>query len=76
MLEHFQWKTSEEIDTYLRDHADDVGEELIDVLYWVLLMANNLNIDIATAFEKKMTQNRKKYPVEKAKGSHRKYSEL
>jgi len=76
VLEHFQWKSKEEIDEYLKDHRDDIGEELADVLYWVLLISNDLNIDISEALEKKIEKNNKKYPVDKSKGSHAKYTEL
>ncbi|MCB0333583.1 MAG: nucleotide pyrophosphohydrolase, partial [Bdellovibrionales bacterium] len=47
-----------------------------DVLYWVLLLAHDLEIDLAQAFQSKMKQNEAKYPVETAKGSAKKYSEL
>jgi NTP pyrophosphatase (non-canonical NTP hydrolase) len=42
VLEHFQWKTTEEIKTYIETHRDDIGEELADVFYWVLLMSHDL----------------------------------
>lgn len=54
----------------------DLGEELSDVLYWTLLLAQDQGIDLTAAFRKKMRKNRAKYPVAKAKGSSRKYSEL
>lgn len=76
VLEHFQWKNKEEIDQYVIDHKVEIGEELADVLYWILLMSNDLNIDIEEAFQAKMLINEQKYPVEKAKGKHIKYTEL
>jgi len=76
VLEHFQWKNKEEIEEYIRTNKDDVGEELADVLYWVLLMSHDLNIDITKALEKKIQKNEQKYPVEKAKGKHTKYNKL
>jgi NTP pyrophosphatase (non-canonical NTP hydrolase) len=75
-LEHFQWKSSDEIKTHLKKKGSDVSDELVDVLYWVLLIANDLKIDLEGAFELKMTQNEKKYPVAKAKNRHTKYTEL
>ncbi len=74
VLEHFQWKTPQEIEQHLKNNLDEVSEELVDVLYWVLLMSHYLKIDLNKAFDKKMAQNEKKYPIEKAKGSHRKYT--
>jgi NTP pyrophosphatase (non-canonical NTP hydrolase) len=76
VLEHFQWKSKEEVEAYLKTHKDEVGEEIADVLYWVLLMSNDLDIDIADAFVKKLEKNGKKYPVDKSKGNHTKYTEL
>lgn len=76
VLEHFQWKNKEEIDEYIKTNKSDVGEELADVFYWVLLMSHDLGIDIEAALEEKMKQNERKYPVEKAKGKHAKYNEL
>lgn len=76
VLEHFQWKSSDEITEYLADNTAEVAEELADVLYWVLLMAHDLNIDIVAASKQKMSKNDKKYPVDKAKDNHKKYSEL
>lgn len=76
VMEHFQWKNNEEMEEYLKAAKDDVGEELADVLYWVLLMSHDLKIDIKEAFEKKMSKNEAKYPIEKAKGKHTKYNKL
>jgi NTP pyrophosphatase (non-canonical NTP hydrolase) len=74
VLEHFQWKSPQEIENHIKANKADIGEELADVLYWVLLLSHDLNIDLADAFEQKMLQNSAKYPVEKAKGSHAKYT--
>lgn len=76
VLEHFQWKSPEEVTSYLVDHRDDVADELADVFYWVLLMAYNLDIDVIAASERKLAKNAKKYPIHSAKGNHRKYTEL
>lgn len=76
VMEHFQWKSPAEMAEHSVKHKDDVGEELADVFYWVLLLANKLDIDITEAFEKKMIKNEVKYPIAKAKGSHKKYTEL
>lgn len=76
VLEHFQWKNADEMAEHVTNRKDDVGEEIADVLYWVLLLSNKVDINLAEAFEKKMQKNEAKYPVEKAKGSHKKYTEL
>jgi dCTP diphosphatase len=76
VLEHFQWKNADEIAKHVKDKKTDVSEELADVFYWVLLLSNKLDIDLVEAFEAKMVKNVSKYPVVKAKGSHKKYNEL
>ncbi len=76
VLEHVQWKNPEELKEHIAAKKHDIGEELADVLFWVLLMAHDFGIDLTEAFDKKMEVNRKKYPVEKAKGRHTKYTYL
>ncbi len=76
VVEHFQWKNREEIDKYIETNKADIGEELADVLYWVLLMSHDLKIDILDALDKKIKKNEDKYPLEKTKGKHTKYSKL
>jgi len=73
-MEHFQWKNKEEIEKYIETNKIDIGEELADVLYWVLLMSYDLKIDVLDALANKMQKNEEKYPVEKAKGRHTKYN--
>ena len=62
--------------TYIETNQQDIAEELADVLYWVLLISHDLEIDIKQALEKKMKKNAEKYPLEKAKGRHTKYDRL
>ncbi|HCJ52685.1 MAG TPA: nucleotide pyrophosphohydrolase, partial [Candidatus Kerfeldbacteria bacterium] len=54
----------------------EIGEELADVLYWILTMSHDLGIDLEKAFEGKMEKNAKRYPVAKAKGKATKYTNL
>lgn len=76
VMEHFQWKSTREIDNYVKKNKDDIAEELADVLYWVLLMSCDLDIDIKKSLEDKIKKNNKRYPVEKARGKHTKYNRL
>jgi len=76
VAEHFQWKSNEEIEKYIKSHRAEIGEELADVFYWVLLLSHDLNIDITKALDKKMEKNKKKYPAKKAKGRNVKYNRL
>ena len=76
VLEHFQWKSKEEVIEYVKTHKEDISEELADVFYWVLLISHDLDIDIVDAGLKKLAKTELKYPVEKAKGKHTKYNKL
>jgi dCTP diphosphatase len=75
-LELMQWRNGRELEKFLKQNKARVEEELADVLGWVLLIAHDLKIDLADAFARKVELNKKKYPVEKARGSARKYTEL
>lgn len=74
VLEHFQWKNGDVLEKYVASHKEHLGDELADVLGWILLMSHDLGIDINEAMEKKIIQNSIKYPVEKAKGKADKYT--
>ena len=76
LLEHFQWKSPREVAEHLSTKKSEVSEELADILYWVLLMSNDLDINILEAGYKKLEINRIKYPIDKAKNNHKKYTEL
>ncbi len=76
LLEHFQWRNGEEIVKYVETHKTEVSDELADVLYWVLLISHDLNIDIAEAVKEKIQKTEKKYPIDKAKGKYIKYDQL
>lgn len=76
VLEHFQWKDADEVAAHLDANKQLVADELADVLYWVLLMSDGLEIDLVESFNRKMDINEIKYPVAKSKGKHTKYSEL
>ena len=76
VLEHFQWKSKEEVEKYAKENKDEIGEELADVAIYLFEMADNLNIDLIKAMDKKLDKNALKYPVGKAKGNAVKYNKL
>ena len=76
VLEHFQWKTDEEISEYLKTNKEDLADELADVFNYLLLLSDRAGISIIEAAELKLKKNKDKYPIEKAKGSAKKYNEL
>ena len=68
--EAFLWKRPENV------NVDKVKEELADVLNYALMMADKYNLDVKQIVLDKLRKNAEKYPVEKAKGSAKKYNEL
>ncbi len=76
VLEHFQWKTPAEVKRHAQEQKDELADELADVAAFLFELADNLGIDLADAIERKLEKNAKKYPVEKSKGRHTKYTRL
>ena len=76
ILEHMQWKNGPELVQHLKSKREDLGDELADALYWILVIANDLQIDLGEATRSKLLKNAVKYPIEKAKGQAKKYTEL
>ncbi|WP_018392642.1 MULTISPECIES: nucleotide pyrophosphohydrolase [Bacillaceae] len=73
LLENFQWRTNEEAAS---EKKDDIKDELADVMIYSLLLAHQLGIDPGDAITQKIKKNEKKYPVEKAFNSKKKYTDL
>ncbi len=78
LLEHFIYKSDTEMREMLNNPKKrrEISEEMSDTLYYIVRLAQMNDIDLATAFSEKMEQNRKKYPIDKARGSNKKYNEL
>lgn len=73
LLEVFQW-SAEDITT--EGKMDKIREELADVLNYCVLMADVCGLDIDEIVMEKIKRNNEKYPVDKAKGSKEKYTQL
>jgi dCTP diphosphatase len=78
LLEHFRFRDNDEIAARLRDETflKEIGHELADVLYFVLIMCDYLHLDATTILEEKMALSAARYPVSKARGKNLKYTEL
>lgn len=76
VLEHFQWKKPEEVDSHAAVCKGEIADELADVAIYLFELADNLDIDLPKAIDLKMKKNAIKYPVGKAKGRHTKYDRL
>lgn len=77
LLELFQWRAEEAPAVAAADPVlmGKAREELADVLYYVLRLADVLGVDLQSASEEKMRKNAAKYPAERVRGSMKKYSE-
>ena len=73
LLEVFQWSGT---DLECPDKLDRIREELADVLSYCVLMADVCGLDLDEILNAKVDKNAAKYPVEKARGSAAKYTEL
>ena len=76
LLEHFQWLTEAQSQRLPPEALKEVSNEVADVLLYLIRICDKLGIDLIAAANAKIVLNAEKYPVEKARGSSRKYTEL
>ncbi len=76
LLEPFQWLTDEQSRDLPPEARAAVEQEIADVLLYLVRLADKLDVDLASAARAKIARNAVKYPVEKARGSSRKYDEI
>lgn len=70
LQEAFLWKSPDEV------APDKIKEELADVLIYALRMAERNNLDVMQIVRDKLAVNAEKYPIDKAKGVAKKYTEF
>jgi len=75
LVEHFQWLTQDESFKLAEEKLEAVGEELADIFVYLVRLADQLDIDLSAAVERKIGINEAKYPADLVRGSARKYSE-
>ncbi len=66
LLNEFKWKSEKHIADIVETDNQPIADEIMDVLYHVLLLCDQLGIDIPHEFERKMQKNEAKYPVDQA----------
>ncbi len=76
LLEPFQWLDDAQARDLPPDTRAAVEEEMADVLLYLVRLADKLDVDLGQAARAKIVRNAAKYPVEKARGSSRKYDRL
>ena len=76
LVEPFQWLSENDSRTLGSERLAAVREEVADVLLYLIRIADKLDIELLPAAFAKLAKNAEKYPVEKSRGSARKYTEL
>jgi NTP pyrophosphatase (non-canonical NTP hydrolase) len=76
LMEHFQWMTEVESAKPSPEKLQQIQEEIGDVLIYLTRFADKLGLNPLDAAYEKLEINRQKYPVEKARGSAKKYTDL
>jgi dCTP diphosphatase len=76
LLENFQWLSEEQSRHLPPDALAAVSEEIADILLYLIRLSDKLDIDPIAAANKKLARNADKYPVDKARGTSKKYTEL
>ena len=76
LVEHFQWLSQAESRDLPPEKLAGVREEVADVLIYLLNLSDKLGIDPIAVAHEKMDKNGEKYPVHKARGNARKYTEM
>jgi dCTP diphosphatase len=74
LLENFLWKTTEQSRNLTAEELKNVKEELADIFIFLTYLCEEYKIDLLKEVENKIAVNEAKYPVERAKGSAKKYS--
>jgi NTP pyrophosphatase (non-canonical NTP hydrolase) len=72
LVEHFQWLTSAESAALAGERRDAVAMELADVLLYLVMLADRLDIDLAAAANRKIALNEERYPASEVRGSAKK----
>jgi|SRR5262245_15065709 len=76
LLEQFQWLTEEQSNTLSEIQKAKVKDEIADVLIYLVRLADKLDVDLIATAREKIARNAQKYPIEKARGSSKKYTDL
>ena len=78
LLEIFRWKNEKEVEELFKnpEKKEHIREEMADILYFLVRLAQRYDLDLSEALENKMEKNEKRYSVDKFKGSNKKYNEL
>ena len=75
LLEHFQWESEQASERLAGDKKQLVSHEIADIFIYLLRICERLDVDLMSVTKEKIAINHHRYPVEKVKGSSKKYTE-
>ncbi len=76
LLAHFRWADDAGASNLTEVERQKISYEIADVLLFLVRLSDKMDIDPILAANEKLKINAGKYPIEKAKGSSKKYTEL
>lgn len=78
LLEHFRFLSEEEALALFKnkDTKEEIEDEVADVFFFLLRFSQRFDVNLAQALIRKIHKSEERYPVEKSKGSNRKYTQL
>ncbi|OQW88336.1 MAG: nucleotide pyrophosphohydrolase [Rhodoferax ferrireducens] len=76
LLEPFRWASEAQAQDIVKERRGEIADELADIAILLTYLTHDLGIDLNAAVASKIRANAEKYPVDKARGSNKKYTEL
>jgi NTP pyrophosphatase (non-canonical NTP hydrolase) len=76
LLEHFVWTSDRQVREVVDERRAEIASEIADVAILLTYLAHDLSIDLQAAVSEKIEVNERKYPLEKSRGSNKKYTDL
>jgi NTP pyrophosphatase (non-canonical NTP hydrolase) len=76
LAEHTQWSKDAELEEVIRTRKPRIEHEIADIVILLTYLVTDLDIDLERVVEEKLKFNAERYPVERAKGSAKKYDEF
>ena len=76
LLEHFVWSSDQQIPLVANENHAAIASEIADIAILLTYLTLDLAIDLESAVSSKIMENEQKYPLEKSRGSNKKYTDL
>ena len=76
LMELYQWLDMEQSKEFSKTNKKEIEDEVADIFNYLILFANDLDIDLIKVTDRKLKETKKKYPASKSKGKSTKYNKL